>query len=59
MDQIGFGAVEQPQDERGDQQRDDQDVHDDRDGLGEQAGPVTAAELQALAQLPLDARARG
>ncbi len=57
MDEIGFGAVEQPQDERGDQQHDDQDVDDDRDRLGEQAEPVTVAELQALAQLTLDPRA--
>ena len=58
VDEIGFGAVEQPQDERGGQQHDDQDVADDRDRLGEQAGPVTAAELQALAQLPFDPRAQ-
>ena len=49
--------MHQLENQRHQQQYRHQHVDDDRDRLGEQAGPVAAAQLQGLPQLTLDARA--
>ena len=49
-----LAAMHELEHQRHQQQRRHQHVHDDRDGLGEQAAPVAAGELQGLPQLALD-----